>query len=114
MSGTTTSYGDPVAVVMTRPRKCADKADGSNCGNKTKMAIVVPTSDEGLSCVSLCGECIQDAIVNLIKAAMKDGSTIFPFVAYEFVDQAILDAISRLAVVKAAGDPDAEAKLRGD
>jgi hypothetical protein len=118
MTKGTRSYGSPVALVMTRPRNCALKADGTKCGNKTRMAMVVPTRDEGeemeLSCVSLCGGCLEHSFTGLVKAAIKDGSTIFPFVSWEHVDQAVLEAVSRLSVVKAAGDPDAERKLRGD
>lgn len=103
MTKTTSSSGSPVAVVMTRPRKCADKADGTNCGNKTRMAVILPVRDPDedpyMAAVSLCGECIQDAVISLIKAAKKDGSTIFPFVHWDEVDEAILEAIQRLVAV---------------
>lgn len=100
----TKSYGDPVALVYTRPRNCALKADGSKCGNKTRMAIVVPVQDPDeeayMSCVSLCGDCLEPAFVNLVKGAMKDGSTIFPFVAWDDVYQAVLEATARIAVIQ--------------
>lgn len=103
MSGTTKSYGDPVALVYTRPRKCADRADGSNCGNKTKMAIIVPTADGGddggptLSCVSLCGACLQDAFVALVQDNMKNGSVIFPFVYDQDINHAIIEAVALMS-----------------
>ncbi len=104
----TKSYGSPVAVVVTRPRKCGDKPDGSNCGNKTRLAIVCPVRDPGeepyMACISMCSECIEPAIISLSK--VKD-SVVFPFVSYDLVDEAILEAIKRLTIkvgIKDDGD----------
>ena len=61
------TLGNPVLIGRTRPRKCQFK----NCGEKTRLFLILPLSDieedggPGLGGVAICGDCLPKAMKRL-------------------------------------------------